>query len=90
MSAPLSDVIPIACFVSGSTEIVPSQGAFTMPIVGTIAHPFPKLCDEKASSFTVESATTFPESGDATSTDFTSDDAVDFFFRSSVFVEDKF
>lgn len=44
-------------------ETVASQGAFTSPLDGITATPFPRTSDAKVASFTSESGIAIPSSG---------------------------
>ena len=66
ISAPLSAVNPIACFVSNNAETIPLTGETALPTVGIIATPFPIISSEKVISLTCFKETALPSIGDNT------------------------
>ena len=79
-STPLSAVKPIACNVGNNVVTVPSTGATTFPLVGSIPNPFPKTPLAKASSLRFDKGTILPVKGETTTSFFTSSFFSVFFF----------
>ena len=79
ISAPLSETILRACFVSITTATLPSIGEYSFPSLGSIAIPFPNISSPNVGSLILELGTAIPFIG-ATKT---SSGATTFFFKKS-------
>ena len=69
-STPSVVVKPTACPVGNYVVISPSAGAYSLPSVGSIATPFPKISSPKVGSLTLLIATVFPFTGEPISIHF--------------------